>query len=136
MAVIAVERGYAKTRKAVLEGLIAFNRAQSGVTRSKRLAVSLKQGGTITGGVTGNVWMGVLFIELFWISAKHRGKGHGAAIIKALEDKARDAGAGLAYVDTFDFQAPGFYKKQGYRKFGELTGYPGGHTRYWLAKKL
>ena len=30
------------------------------------------------------------------------------------------------YVDSFSFQAPGFYKKLGYREYGRLKGFPTG----------
>jgi hypothetical protein len=40
------------------------------------------------------------------------------------------------FLDTFSFQAPGFYQKLGYRVFGELVDFPPGHTRQYLTKRL
>jgi hypothetical protein len=40
------------------------------------------------------------------------------------------------FLDTFSFQAPGFYLKHGYEVFGELPGFPAGHTRFYLKKAL
>ena len=40
-----------------------------------------------------------------------------------------------AWVDTFSFQAPGFYAKLGYREFGRLD-YPPDHQRIFLQKQL
>jgi len=52
------------------------------------------------------------------------------------EDEARKRGAKKAYLDTFSFQAPEFYKKYGYKVFGELKEFPPGHQRYYLTKEL
>ena len=40
------------------------------------------------------------------------------------------------YLYTFSFQAPGFYRKLGYREFGKLNDFPKGQSRYWLNKAL
>ena len=50
--------------------------------------------------------------------------------------KAKAAGCYMAQLDTFDFQAPGFYEKQGYEIFGTLTNAPKGHTHYYMKKTL
>jgi len=52
------------------------------------------------------------------------------------EVEARKRGARYAYLDTFDFQAPEFYKKYGYEVFGVLEDFPSGHTRYFMKKQL
>jgi hypothetical protein len=41
-----------------------------------------------------------------------------------------------AHLDTFSFQAKGFYEKLGYRVFGELEECPAGNSRFYLWKKL
>ena len=41
-----------------------------------------------------------------------------------------------AYLDTFDFQALPFYRKEGYGLYGTLEEFPPGHRRYYLSKAL
>ena len=41
-----------------------------------------------------------------------------------------------AWLDTFDFQARGFYEKLGYTCFAELPEYPIGHSRFFMKKPL
>jgi hypothetical protein len=53
----------------------------------------------------------------------------------AAEGRAVERGCHSAWVDTFSFQAPGFYPKLGYEVFGELD-YPPGHKRIFLQKRL
>jgi len=64
---ITVERTFGTTKKAVLAGLIGYNNERMGKQTYKRLAISLKQRGKIVGGIVGEVWTQVLFIQLFWI---------------------------------------------------------------------
>ena len=110
MPKIAVERTIGKTKKAVLDGLIGYNTEKMGKQKYKRFAVSLRAGRKTVGGIVGEVWTTVLFIQLFWIEQKLRGKDFGTKLIKAIEDEAKRFGATHAYVDTMSFQAPGFYE--------------------------
>jgi GNAT superfamily N-acetyltransferase len=116
--------------------LIRYNNEKMGKQKYKRLAVSLREGNAIVGGIVGEVWTAVLFIQFFWLEQHLRRKGFGAKLIKAIEVEARRFGATRAYVDTMSFQAPGFYRTCGYKEFGSIEGYPGGVTRHWLTKTL
>jgi GNAT superfamily N-acetyltransferase len=71
-----------------------------------------------------------------WVREDLRGSGYGQRLLALAEDEARKRGAKNSYLDTFSFQAPGFYKKYGYRVFGELPDFPTGHQRYFLTKQL
>jgi GNAT superfamily N-acetyltransferase len=136
MPSVSVERSIGQTKKAVLGGLIGYNTENLGKQKYKRLAVSLRERGKIVGGIVGEVWTTVLFIQLFWIEQKLRGKDYGTKLIGAIEDEARRFGATRSYVDTMSFQAPGFYRSCGYEEFGSIDGYPRGVTRHWLTKSL
>jgi GNAT superfamily N-acetyltransferase len=136
MPSIAVERTIGKTKKAVLDGLIRYNDEKMGKQKYKRLAVSLRQGDKIVGGIVGEVWTAVLFIQFFWIEQRLRGKDYGTKLIAAIEQEAKRFGATRSYVDTMSFQAPGFYRSCGYKEFGSINGYPGNITRHWFTKSL
>ena len=136
MPKISVERTLIQTKKAVLGGLGRYNDEKIGKQRYKRFAISLREGDEIVGGIIGELWTAVLFIQYFWMEQKFRKKGLGGKLIKAIEDEARRFGAVRAYVDTMSFQAPGFYRANGYEEFGSIEGYPGGVTRHWLTKSL
>jgi GNAT superfamily N-acetyltransferase len=136
MPQIAVERTIGKTKKAVLGGLIGYNTDKMGRQKYKRLAISLREGEEIVGGIVGEVWTTVLFIQLFWMEQKLRGKDYGTRLIGAIEDEAKKFGATRSYLDTMSFQAPGFYRACGYEEFGSIDGYPKGVTRHWFTKAL
>jgi RimJ/RimL family protein N-acetyltransferase len=61
----------------VLGGLIGYNTEKMGKQKYKRFAISLREGDKIVGGIVGEVWTTVLFIQLFWMEQKLRGKDYG-----------------------------------------------------------
>jgi len=136
MPAISVERTIGKTKRAVLGGLIRYNDQKMGKQKYRRLAISLRDDGTIVGGIVGEVWMTVLFIQFFWIEERFRGKGHGTKLIWSIEEEARRFGAVRSYLDTMSVQAPDFYRACGYEEFGTIDSYPGGVTRHWFTKAL
>lgn len=136
MPKVSVERTVGKTKKAVLDGLIRYNNEKMGKQKYKRLAISLRDGNAIVGGIVGEIWTTVLFIQFFWLEQRFRGRDYGTKLIKTIEDEARRFGATRSYVDTMSFQAPGFYRSCGYRQFGSIKGYPGGVTRHWFTRTL
>src|ERR1700750_3265637 len=105
MPKIAVERTIGKTKKAVLDGLIGYNTEKMGKQKYKRFAITLRERGKIVGGIVGEVWTTVLFIQLFWIEQKYRGKDFGTQLMKAIEDEARKFGGQQSYVSTMRYQA-------------------------------
>ena len=136
MPSISVERTVGKTKKAVLDGLIRYNDEKMGKQKYKRLAISLREDDAIVGGIVGEIWTAVLFIQYLWLEQGLRGGGLGTKLIEAIEEEARHFGATRSYLDTMSFQAPGFYRACGYREFGSIEGYPGGVTRHWFTKTL
>src|SRR6202011_6343099 len=134
MPAISVERTIGETKRAVLGGLIRCNDQKMGKQKYRRFALSLRDKGAIVGGIVGEVWTTVLFIQFFWIEERFRGKGHGTALIEKIEEEARRFGAVRSYLDTMSIQAPGFYRACGYEEFGTLDGYPSGVTRHWFSK--
>lgn len=114
-----------------------YNKEHGGDERSQRLCFVLKgPDDVVVGGVIGIVYWDWLSIDLMWIKEELRGHGYGHRLLTLIEDEARRRGAKNVHLDTFSFQAPDFYKKHGYRVFGELPNFPAGHHRYYLTKQL
>jgi ribosomal protein S18 acetylase RimI-like enzyme len=136
MAAVQVDRQLGPGKRAVLAGLRAYNAKQVGRIDHVPLSVTLREKRNIVGAVVGDTHLGWLFVQWFWIDEKYRGKGFGEKLLTTAEAEARKRGAKNVYLDTWSFQAPGFYKKLGYREFGRLDDYPPGHYRAWMTKAL
>jgi GNAT superfamily N-acetyltransferase len=117
--------------------LIAINEGHSGPLRPYPFALSVRdKSGTLVAGLKGLVYWNVLRIDLLWVDAAHRGKGHGVSLVRRAEEVARERACEVAFVSTFDFQAPDFYVKLGYTGIGELPGVPEGSRLRWFSKRL
>lgn len=91
--------------------------------------------GNILGGLTGNTKLHCLFIQYLWVDDNFRGEGIGAKLLKKAEELAVEKGCRMVRVDTFSFQAPEFYQKQGYEVYGKVDDFPEGCTHYMLLKR-
>ena len=92
--------------------------------------------GELIGGLTGKTYWNYLEISFLWVSEAHRGKGIATNLMTAAEGEACKRGCRNALLDTFSFQALGFYQRLGYNQFGELRGFSGKHARHYLHKAL
>ena len=124
---------------AVIEdGLTQFNEARSIASYKRPLCIFLRdETGAALGGVTGFTDRGWLYLDCFWLPDNVRLlKGVGTRILEMAEAEALKRGCSNARLFTYSFQAPGFYAARGYERFGELTGFPPGHSQIWLRKRL
>ena len=94
------------------------------------------ENGEIVGGVLANVWGDWMYAKSVWVDRPLRAKGYATRLMMAAEQHALARGCTQAFLSTFSFQARPLYERLGYRVFGELTGYPKGHSLYHLAKQL
>ena len=136
MPALKLERMHGPALREVLKGLRAFNVGVLGKLDHQPLTVTLNHKGRIVGGVIGETFIGWLFVKLLWVAETYRGQGWGKSLMEAAEREARKRGVRNAYVDTFSFQAPDFYRKLGYCEFGRLDDFPVGNFRIWLTKAL
>jgi GNAT superfamily N-acetyltransferase len=119
------------------KGLVAFNRTQAGRLNYKRAVISARDAkGRLLGGLILQSYWRESYIELLWLSARARKAGVGSKLVQEAERRARRRGSRLIHLNTYSFQAPGFYEKQGYRRFGAISGSPRGARRYFYVKRL
>jgi len=117
------------------EGLDIFNTERAGPDNSEDLwVIARANDGNASGGLKGRTFYSWLFIDWLWVSSLARGQGIGSHLLTKAEGAARERGCLGAYVDTFSFQAPEFYRHNGYDEFGRLEGLPPGHACIWLKK--
>ena len=76
-----------------------------------------------------------LFVSALWVEAPNRRQGIGRRLITDAEQKALECGCRFSFLDTFSFQAPGFYLLSGYETLGVVEcGL--GLQRLYLRKNL
>jgi len=124
-------------RQAILAPLVAYNNRQAGPSQGRPLVIQVKDEMDATlGGLWGYTGYGWLFTQLLVVPASLRGQGIGTQLIQLAEREAITRACHSAWLDTFEFQARGFYERLGYTCFSELPNYPIGFSRFFMKKAL
>jgi GNAT superfamily N-acetyltransferase len=112
------------------ERLHQYNVARTGRDDGRWLAIFVRDAaGEIVAGLHGWTWGGTGFVRTLWVRDDLRGRGVGARLLAAAEREAARRGCREMQLDTHDYQAPGFYRRQGYQEIGKLPGWPGEAAR-------
>lgn len=117
--------------------LTAFNADATGAGRPEEFSVRLTDAdGELAGGLTGWIWGSLCAVSMLWVRQDLRHEGWGARLMKAAEEEGARRGCTDMTVSSFTFQAPDFYRKQGYRETGRSEGIPGGNEDVHFHKSL
>ncbi len=137
LTLVSLDDPTPEDRAAVLAPLVEFNLRSAAPPDPRPLAILLKDAdGATTGGLCGRTLYDWLFVEYLVVPETVRGQGLGAALMQRAEEIAIERGCIGVWLDTFAFQARGFYEKLGYSVFGQLDDHPKGSARYFLNKRL
>ena len=124
------------TFAAIYAALDACSQPVIGPARPRLLVIPIHDdSGAVAGGLWGYTLFGWLHVQMLFIPEALRNRGAGTALMAAAEVEARARGCRGAHVDTFSFQAVGFYRKLGFAQFGELQDCPPGHARLFFCKR-
>jgi len=122
-------------RETIYQGLLEYNVARIEDKNPKDLGIYFQdETGKKLAGLIGDTHGKWLTIKYLWVSEELREKNIGSQILKQAEETAKHRGCKYAFLDTFSFQAPMFYKKHGYQEVFALEEYPVTGKRYYFTK--
>ncbi|MFV3411147.1 GNAT family N-acetyltransferase [Pseudomonas sp. NY15436] len=132
------ENATEEERLGILTPLLAHNLANGGDDAHETFALLLRDpdSNEVIGGLYGKISYRWLLIDLVSVPESMRGQGIGERLMRMAEEVAQEKSCTGIWLETFSFQAPGFYQKLGYSEFGRLVDYPPGHTRLYYQKSL
>jgi GNAT superfamily N-acetyltransferase len=133
LRVVPVERA---PRERLLTVLDEYARSMGHPFRSEDLLIEAWDGETWLGALTGHANQGWLFVNLLAVIPPARGRGVGSQLMHKAEALARERALVGLWLDTFSWQAPGFYQQLGYTEVGRIPDHPPGEVRIFLAKRL
>ncbi|MFC2622956.1 MAG: GNAT family N-acetyltransferase, partial [Prevotella denticola] len=88
----------------------------------------------LIGGAVGSVANNWYSLELLHVLPEYRNHRIATQLMERIESYAEENGLRGIRVETWDFQARGFYERLGFRVYGELDDCPPGTTLYCLKK--
>lgn len=123
-------------REQILAPLVRHNEAAAGPGQWRQCAITVRdENDAIVGGLQARIGYGFMFVELLALGPA-KGQGIGRRVMELAEAEARAAGLDGIWLDTWTFQAPGFYEKLGFVECGRIPDYPPGHSRIFYVKRL
>ncbi len=122
--------------QALTAPLIDFSLDHGVVWEPEPLNLVLRHEGRIIGGLRAKIQLEWLYVSVLGVEAQWRGRGFGGALLARAEQIARERGCRGAWLNTFSYEAPEFYRKQGYAQFGVLDDFPPGRQRLFFMKRL
>ncbi|MDM0006603.1 GNAT family N-acetyltransferase [Variovorax sp. J22G73] len=90
----------------------------------------------LLGGIRGFVFLYWLNVEVLFVEEDARGARLGSRLLAEAERQAVALGAKNARLDTFEWQARGFYLKHGYEEYARIDDYAPGFYLAYMKKSL
>lgn len=122
--------------KFIRAGIMQFNERFTGAKRDRFSIYVKDRENNIIGGAIVYAHTSSIYVDILWVSEEYRGLGIGSKILIRVEAEAIKRGIKASTLDTFSFQAEGFYLKQGYEHIGTIKNYLEGHDRIYFRKQL
>ena len=113
-----------------------YNASLASARSTTPVRAAFIESGQVVAGIIGAAYWGKLHIRILWVHPDYQSKGLGSRLVDWAEGRGRELGCISVMVDTMSFQAPVFYERRGYRRFGVSQGYESGASRHYFEKDL
>ena len=119
-------------------GLIrSYNRSKREAAESEPLNIYVEdEQGQLMAGLVAETFGNWLEIEYLFVKEDIRGQGIGSQLLQQAESEAKKRNCRYVFVNTYQFQAPAFYQKHGYKEVFTLKDYPYDGQRHYYQKEL
>ncbi len=115
----------------------SYNRSKREAAESEPLNLYVEDdSGELMAGLVAETFGNWLEIEYLFVKEDLRGQGICSQLLHQAESEAKKRNCRFAFVNTYQFQAPAFYQKYGYKEVFTLKDYPYTGQRYYYQKDL
>ena len=115
----------------------SYNRSKREAAESEPLNLYIEdEHGRLLAGLVAETFGNWLEIEYLFVKEDLRGQGIGSQLLQRAESEAKKRNCCFAFVNTYQFQAPTFYQKHGYKEVFTLKDYPCTGQRHYYQKDL
>ena len=115
----------------------SYNRSKREAAESEPLNLYIEdEQGELMAGLVAETFGNWLEIEYLFVKEEFRGQGIGSQLLQQAESEAKKRNCRYVFVNTYQFQAPAFYQKYGYKEVFTLKDYPYTGQRHYYQKDL
>ena len=117
--------------------LDTFDAAHIGFRIAGRVSLGFFEDGRMIAGVDGCMTaFHILYVSTLFVEENHRRMGLGRQLMEAVEQRAKELGADMIRLDTFNWQGKTFYEALGYEIIGQYENTADGFSEYFFLKRL
>lgn len=134
---IRLENTESQKAQKIGELVRSYNRSKREAAESESLNLYIEdEHGRLLAGLVAETFGNWLEIEYLFVKEELRGQGIGSKLLQQAETEAKNRNCRFVFVNTYQFQAPDFYKRHGYKEVFRLQDYPYIGQRYYYQKDL
>ena len=134
---IRLENTESQKAQKIGELVRSYNRSKREAAESEPLNLYIEdEHGRLLAGLVAETFGNWLEIEYLFVKEDLRGQGIGSQLLQRAESEAKKRNCRYVFVNTYQFQAPAFYQKHGYKEVYTLKDYPCTGQRHYYQKEL
>lgn len=129
-----IKRGNKIIEKEIHNKLIEYNKDYAQYI--EEISYYIEEDGKNIGGVVATALGKTLEIDFLFLDKEYRGKGYAKKIMLKLEEEAKKMDIIKIILNTYEFQAPEFYEKLGYKTFCKLENAWEEYDKFYFYKEI
>ena len=134
---IRLENTESQKAQKIGELVRSYNRSKREAAESESLNLYIEdEHGRLLAGLVAETFGNWLEIEYLFVKEDLRGQGIGSQLLQQVESEAKKRNCRYVFVNTYQFQAPAFYQKHGYKEVFTMKNYPYTGQRHYYQKEL
>ena len=134
---IRLENTESQKAQKIGELVRSYNRSKREAAECEPLNLYVEdEHGQLLAGLVAETFGNWLEIEYLFVKEELRGQGIGSQLLQQAESEAKKRNCRFAFVNTYQFQAPAFYQKYGYKEVFTMKDYPYTGQRHYYQKEL
>ena len=134
---IRLENTESQKAQKIGELIRSYNRSKREAAECEPLNLYVEdEHGQLLAGLVAETFGNWLEIEYLFVKEGLRGQGIGSQLLQQAECEAKKRNCRFSFVNTYQFQAPAFYQKYGYKEVFTMKDYPYTGQRHYYQKEL
>lgn len=119
------------------ERLETYDREHIQYKLNGSICIGVKDGRNVIAGVDACITdFKILYVSTFYVDKEYRRQGIGKRLMDEVENRAKELGANMIRLDTYNWQGRDFYKAIGFEEVGSYESKEDGFSEHFFIKRL
>ncbi len=124
-------------RSQIARALDKFDENYSNLDMEGSITIGIEENGEIVAGLDAEITaFHIMYVSTVYVKEEYRRKGYGRILMGEMEKRAKEIGANMIRLDTFDYQGKEFYDALGYEQVGHYRNDEDGYEEYFYVKRI